>query len=195
MMFKPLSLVSKLFAALPAFLVLLLLSACTAPGWQETAPPVPSEADLAKMAEATQQALENNKVGVSTNWSVEGSTHLGTATVTRTFEDDSGAPCREFQETVTIDGETQAAFGTACRDVEGNWTRTHYSGLEPVGPGGPYRSHRYPRYYGPGFGAWPIYGYGPYYRYEPRAYYGFSLGHGFRFRHHRHHYHRHRWYH
>ncbi len=29
--------------------------------------------------------------------------------------------CREFQQTIIIDGETQRAYGTACRQPDGSW--------------------------------------------------------------------------
>ncbi len=34
----------------------------------------------------------------------------------------NGAPCREYTETVYIDGKPQAARGTACRNPDGTWT-------------------------------------------------------------------------
>lgn len=172
---------------LTAAILLGLLAACAPPGWERPAPPTPSEIDLAEMAQATQEALENNKDGVGTNWSVEGSSHLGTATPTRTFQNESAAPCRDFQQTLTIDGRTQAAYGTACRDAQGNWNKTRYTGLREVGPGGPKATYRYPYYGYPGhFYPRPYYGIGP------RLHYGigFGYGHGHRFGHHRHRYHR-----
>ena len=30
-------------------------------------------------------------------------------------------PCREYQTQVVIDGRTQNAYGTACRQPDGNW--------------------------------------------------------------------------
>ena len=33
----------------------------------------------------------------------------------------AGGPCREFQESVIIDGKTQRAYGTACRQPDGTW--------------------------------------------------------------------------
>ena len=42
-------------------------------------------------------------------------------TPTRTFQTASGQPCREYQQTVTIGGKTEEAYGTACRQPDGTW--------------------------------------------------------------------------
>jgi hypothetical protein len=31
------------------------------------------------------------------------------------------AECREFQQTITVGGQTQEAYGTACRQSDGSW--------------------------------------------------------------------------
>ena len=33
----------------------------------------------------------------------------------------NSAECREFQQTITIAGQTHKAFGTACRQADGTW--------------------------------------------------------------------------
>ena len=66
-------------------------------------------------------ALESNPSGQSSTWSNPDSGNSGTITPVRTSYTDSGQPCREFQQTVTIGGETQQAYGTACRQADGAW--------------------------------------------------------------------------
>ncbi len=144
----------------PACAVFLLLSACTPASYRGTEPLVLSEAGRNMMDQATQGALESNKDGESSNWSLEGTSLIGTATPMRTYQDVEGAPCRDYQQTVTLDGRTQAAYGSACRTTEGTWLTSRYSGLVDVGPEGPRRT--YPA---------PYYGYGPLYRH------GFFYGH------------------
>ncbi len=40
----------------------------------------------------------------------------------RAMEKDwNGEQCREYQRTVTIDGKTETAYGTACRQPDGTW--------------------------------------------------------------------------
>ena len=77
-------------------------------------------------------------------------------------------PCREFQETIMIDGKPQRAYGTACRQPDGTWkkvamsdkptTEAPVSSFPYQGPGG-YAA--YPRYYP---------------RYYPRHHFGFGFG-------------------
>lgn len=37
------------------------------------------------------------------------------------FQDAAGQTCREFQQTITVNGQAQQAFGTACRQPDGSW--------------------------------------------------------------------------
>ena len=45
----------------------------------------------------------------------------GTVQVTRTGATPSGRQCREFQQTVTVGGRTEQAYGTACLQPDGSW--------------------------------------------------------------------------
>ncbi len=67
------------------------------------------------------QALESNPTGQSSGWTNPDSGNSGTITPTRTSYSDSGQPCREYQQTVTIDGKTERAYGRACRQPDGSW--------------------------------------------------------------------------
>ncbi|MDH3703075.1 MAG: hypothetical protein OEU46_17350 [Alphaproteobacteria bacterium] len=78
----------------------------------------------------------------------------------------AGGPCREFQESIVIDGKPQRAYGTACRQPDGTWKRVS-SSKEPTTEAPvssfPYRGH-------PG-------GYARYPHYYPRYHFGFGYGH------------------
>ena len=78
-------------------------------------------ADRAYMHHTTQQSLETQRLGQSSTWRNPDNRHSGTVTPTRTYQRESGQPCREFQQTVTIDGRTERAYGTACRQSDGSW--------------------------------------------------------------------------
>jgi surface antigen len=67
------------------------------------------------------EALESSPTGETKTWSNPDSGHSGSITPTSTSYTDSGQPCREYQQTVTIGGETQQAYGTACRQADGSW--------------------------------------------------------------------------
>ena len=45
----------------------------------------------------------------------------GQVNVTRTGSNAAGQPCREYISTVRIAGESQEAFGIACREADGSW--------------------------------------------------------------------------
>ena len=79
------------------------------------------KADQAYAAQTTGTALEGNRTGQQSSWSNPDSGNSGSVTPTRTSYDDAGRPCREYQQTVTVGGKTQTAYGTACRDDNGDW--------------------------------------------------------------------------
>lgn len=71
-------------------------------------------------AEAQQRAMETAPTGQPVAWNNPDSGHSGTVTPTRTYRS-GGTYCREYQQTVTIGGEQQKVYGTACREPDGSW--------------------------------------------------------------------------
>jgi surface antigen len=70
--------------------------------------------------QAAQQSFENSRSGTSTTWRNPDSGNSGTITPTRTYQ--SGEQyCREYQQTIYVGGESQDAYGTACRQPDGSW--------------------------------------------------------------------------
>lgn len=78
-------------------------------------------ADRHEANRATYSALESAPSGRTTNWRNPDSGNSGTTTPIRTYQAQSGQYCREYEQTVTIGDETQAAYGTACRQPDGKW--------------------------------------------------------------------------
>lgn len=78
------------------------------------------KADQMHANQAGQRAFESAPTNQPVAWHNPDSGHSGTVTPTRTYVDD-GQPCREYQTTVTIQGKTEKAFGTACRQADGSW--------------------------------------------------------------------------
>jgi len=72
-------------------------------------------------AQAAQNSFENSRTGTQSTWRNPDSGHSGSITPTRTYESSTGQYCREYQQTVTVGGETQQAYGTACRQPDGTW--------------------------------------------------------------------------
>lgn len=79
------------------------------------------KADQAHAQRTTQQALETAPAGSTSIWHNPDSGHTGTVTPTRAYETTQSQPCREFQQTVTVGGKTEQAYGTACRQADGSW--------------------------------------------------------------------------
>ena len=68
-----------------------------------------------------QTVLETQPTGVATAWRDPDGTVSGQVTPTRTYQIAGGQYCREYQQTVVIDGQTQQAYGRACRQPDGSW--------------------------------------------------------------------------
>jgi len=79
------------------------------------------KADQLYAERTAHEALESAPTGTSSTWQNPDSEHEGTFTPTDTYYRNEYTPCREYQQTVTIGGETETAYGTACRDANGDW--------------------------------------------------------------------------
>lgn len=78
-------------------------------------------ADQQYMGNTTQRALEYENSGDSIAWNNPDSGHHGTVTPQPAYQNGSGQYCREFQQTITIGGKREQAYGTACRQPDGTW--------------------------------------------------------------------------
>jgi surface antigen len=72
-------------------------------------------------SQAAQQAFETAPVGTAVPWTNPDNGHIGAITPVRTYQVADGRYCREYQQVVTINGEQQRSFGTACRQPDGSW--------------------------------------------------------------------------
>jgi surface antigen len=79
------------------------------------------KADKIYAERTAHSTLETGKTGQTSTWTNPDSGHTGTVTPTRTYKTAEGKNCREYQQTVTIDGKTERAYGTACRQPDGSW--------------------------------------------------------------------------
>ena len=72
--------------------------------------------------EAAQVKATTAPVGEQITWDTgDASGHVVT---TRTGTGSSGLQCREFQQEVTVGGQTEQAYGTACLQEDGSWKIT-----------------------------------------------------------------------
>jgi surface antigen len=72
-------------------------------------------------AQAAQQALEKAPAGTAVPWANPDNGHSGVVTPVRTYQVADGGFCREYQQTVTVGGQQQQSYGTACRQPDGSW--------------------------------------------------------------------------
>jgi surface antigen len=77
-------------------------------------------ADQAKLQKA-QYSAYNAPVGQTIQWNNPQSGNSGTFTPVRDGTAANGAYCREFQQTITVGGQKQQGYGTACRQPDGSW--------------------------------------------------------------------------
>jgi surface antigen len=78
------------------------------------------KADQAYAEQASQRAA-TAPIGDTITWNNPDSGNSGTYTPVRDGYDQAGAYCREYQTTVTVGGQVQEAYGTACQQPDGSW--------------------------------------------------------------------------
>ncbi|MCR9257196.1 MAG: RT0821/Lpp0805 family surface protein [Alphaproteobacteria bacterium] len=78
------------------------------------------ENDRFKAQQAMSSATQA-PIGQTITWRNPDTENSGTVTAVREGDDSQGRYCREFQQTVTIGGRTEEAYGVACRQPDGTW--------------------------------------------------------------------------
>ena len=79
------------------------------------------KADRLAMQQAQYEAFENNPSGTAEVWHNPDSGNSGSLTPRPAYQNDDGQYCREFTQTITVGGEQQEGYGTACRRPDGSW--------------------------------------------------------------------------
>lgn len=78
-------------------------------------------ADQAYANQAAQSSLETAPIGTSTTWQNPDSGHYGTITPTNTVPR-GNTYCRDFTQTIYVEGRSETATGQACRNPDGTWS-------------------------------------------------------------------------
>jgi surface antigen len=60
-------------------------------------------------------------IGQQITWNNPQNGNSGTVTPVRDGYAQNGQYCREFQQTITINGQPQSGYGTACQQPDGSW--------------------------------------------------------------------------
>ena len=78
------------------------------------------KADIAYAQQAHQQAF-SAPIGQTINWNNPESGHYGNVTPIRSGTSTSGRACREYSQTIYVDGRSETGRGTACQNGDGTW--------------------------------------------------------------------------
>jgi len=78
------------------------------------------KADMVYAGQATQRA-HSAPIGESVSWNNPESGNSGTVTPKRDGYSSSGRYCREYEQTIFVDGREQTAVGQACQNTDGTW--------------------------------------------------------------------------
>ncbi len=69
--------------------------------------------------EAAQIAATTANIGERIYWDTDDAS--GYVATTREGKSSRGLPCREYQQSITVGGKTEKAYGTACLQADGAW--------------------------------------------------------------------------
>jgi len=129
-------------------------------------------ADRQMIVQTTVSALESSQTGQGVNWSNPESGHRGSVTPFRTYDGTATRPCRDFQQSATIDGRTGFAFDSACRQSDGTWRSENFTDLAGA-ISAAYADGQYARdyRYDPYDDWYPYYDYPYYWRHYPYSRY------------------------
>ena len=68
-----------------------------------------------------QNTLESARTGTTSAWKNPDTGNSGNFTPTQTYQSSSGNYCREYTQTIYIQGEPHESYGHACRQPDGSW--------------------------------------------------------------------------
>jgi surface antigen len=103
-----------------ALLVLFPMAFLGAPAIAET-PCAYADDDIWGLEGCTLESLENARTNETTRLENPDTEISESVTPMEAFQNEDGQSCREYQQTVTIGGREQRAYGMACRMPDGTW--------------------------------------------------------------------------
>jgi surface antigen len=78
-------------------------------------------ADRQHAERTARNGLQSSPSGHTTRWVNPDSGHFGTFTPANAYRSRDGLNCRDYQQSVSVDGRTRTVIGTACRMDDGSW--------------------------------------------------------------------------
>lgn len=84
---------------------------------------VGSSLDKADQAYANQANTRAHTapIGETVSWNNPDSGNYGEVTATRDGYSSAGRYCREYQQTIVVNGRNETGYGTACQQPDGSW--------------------------------------------------------------------------
>ena len=79
------------------------------------------QTDQLVMSQSEQEGLEHNRNQETIRWINPDNQHYGSLNPIKTYQTVQNDYCREYLQTVVIDGQESQAYGTACRAADGDW--------------------------------------------------------------------------
>ena len=79
------------------------------------------KADRIKHQETQYQTFEYGRSNETQAWRNPDTQAAGSVTPQPAYQNETGQNCREFQQTITVGGEEERGYGTACRQSDGSW--------------------------------------------------------------------------
>lgn len=80
-----------------------------------------TDGDRRMALEAEYRALEYTPAGQPVKWQGSNSGHSGEVVAAQPYRVGS-QDCRQYTQSVSLDGQNRSAKGTACRNADGSWT-------------------------------------------------------------------------
>ena len=77
--------------------------------------------DMQYYQQAQYRALETGQPGQSLPWSNPQTGNSGSFVANAPYQVSEGRYCREYTQTINVGGQSQKAYGTACRQANGDW--------------------------------------------------------------------------
>ncbi len=77
-------------------------------------------ADMVYAQQANSRA-HSAPIGETVSWTNPQTGNKGTVTPVNDYKATTGRYCREYQQTIYIDGQAQTGYGTACQNADGTW--------------------------------------------------------------------------
>lgn len=78
------------------------------------------KADRMYASQANQRA-HSAPIGETVSWNNPESGNYGQVTPTRDGYSSAGRYCREYQQTIVVNGQNQTGYGQACQQPDGSW--------------------------------------------------------------------------